>query len=109
MYPRRLLNVFQKAFVVLSFGDSALQNQYENMIAVVGPPIADALIQNIGGNASRSELDSIAEPLKKLVTKHASVKTWLEDALFSSSFPSDKVGPADKRKFLAQVIRWVLL
>ena len=82
-----------------------LQSQFENIIGIVGPSIVDALIQNIGGKASRSELDSIAEPLKKLITKHPLVKTWFENALFSTNFPSSKVGPAEKRRFLSQIVR----
>lgn len=82
-----------------------LQTQYENIIGLVGPLVAEALIINIGGNASRSELDLIAEPLKKLVTKHPMVRQWIESTLFGPKFPSDKVGPAEKRKFLSQVIR----
>ena len=93
---------------MLNFENPVLQTQLENITDVVGQSIADALIQNIGGKASRSELDSIAEPLKKLITKHSFVKAWFENALFSTNFPSNRVGPAEKKKFLAQILRQVL-
>ena len=90
----------------MNFTDPVLQTQYDKIVGLVGPPVADALIINVGGNASRSELDLIAEPLKKLVTKHPMVRQWIESTLFGPNFPSDKVGPAEKRKFLSQIIRW---
>ena len=73
----------------------------------VGPLLAFALVLNIGGNASRSELDFIAEPVKKLARKHKMSKSWLESALHSPYFPSDKVRPDEKQRFLSQIIRYV--
>lgn len=71
----------------------------------LGPLIAQSLVQNIGGNASRSELDRLSEPLKKLVVQQARAKTWLEQALYSESFPSPHVSPEDRTLFLKKIIR----
>ena len=70
----------------------------------LGPLVTQSLVQNIGGNASRSELDKLSEPLKKLVQQLHS-KAWLEQALFSEAFPSSYVSPEDKAIFLRKIIR----
>lgn len=78
----------------------------ENAITHLGPVLSHTLIQNIGGRASRSELDKLSDPLKKLVVQHAHAKQWLEAALNDASFPSDKVSQDDKAMFLKKVIRY---
>lgn len=79
--------------------DSALQQ--------LGPLLAQALIYNIGGNASRSELDRLAEPLKKLVVRGVQSKSWLEAALLRDEFPSNKVSAGDKKVFLQKIVKYV--
>lgn len=71
----------------------------------LGPLLAASLIRNVGGNAARSELDRISEPLKKLVTQHVKAKLWLEQALADASFPSSRVTPEEKSMFLKKVLR----
>ena len=70
----------------------------------MGPLVAEALIINIGGGAARSELDTVAAPLKRLVFKQPRSKMWLERALFNETFPSDKVDSNEKRAFLQKVM-----
>ena len=70
----------------------------------LGPLIAQTLIQNIGGNAARSELDKLSDPLKKLVTSQVRSKQWLEQALFDQNFPSQQVTNEDKSTFLKKII-----
>lgn len=70
-----------------------------------GPLLSLALMRNIGGEAARSELDVIAEPLKKMVFKNPHSKAWLNDALFSDTFPSQSVGPEEKRIWLQKVMK----
>lgn len=69
-----------------------------------GPQLSQSLIQNIGGRASRSDLDKLSDPLKKLVVQHAHASKWLEAALNDPSFPSDKVSTEDKSLFLKRVV-----
>ena len=83
------------------FAHEAIRQVVEHL----GPSLAEALIFGIGGNAARSEIDLLTEPLKKLVVRQPSAKTWLEAALVSDRFPSIKVGRTDKRIFLQKVIR----
>ncbi|KAL8734875.1 MAG: hypothetical protein Q9166_001227 [cf. Caloplaca sp. 2 TL-2023] len=83
-----------------------------------GPQVAQAIMINIGGEASRSELETFADPLRQMVTNQVKVRQWLSDALFSNvspavfsnTFPSSaKVGDTEKRMFLQQVMKLVLL
>lgn len=77
------------------------------MLHQLGPLLAQALVYNVGGMAARSELDKISDPLKKLVLQVRS-KSWLDVALRSDSFPSDKVTEKEKNAFLQKVIRYGL-
>jgi hypothetical protein len=71
----------------------------------LGPSFSQALMRNIGGNASRSELDKLSEPLKRLVNQNPLAQTWLESALCHPSFPSTRVTKEEKTMFLKKVIR----
>jgi hypothetical protein len=71
----------------------------------LGLLVTQSLVQNIGGNASRSELDKLSEPLKKLVVQQVRAQVWLEQTLFSESFPSTRVSGQDKGIFLKKIIR----
>lgn len=75
-----------------------------NAMEHLGPLLAQSLIYNIGGNASRSELDKLGEPLKKMVVQHIRANTWLEEALMSPAFLSDRVTASDKTFFLKKII-----
>ena len=70
-----------------------------------GPRLSHALVQNIGGDAARSELDTLAEPLKKLITAQPEAKMWLSDALDNSAFPSQNVDSADKTVWLQKIMK----
>lgn len=61
-------------------------------------------MHNIGGNAARSELDKLSDPLKKLVVQHPRAKQWLETALLDPAFPGVQVTEADKSVFVKKVI-----
>ena len=70
-----------------------------------GPPLCQILVRNIGGEAARSELDVLAEPLKKLVFAQPHAKLWLSNALSSEDFPSQKVGTTEKRVWLQKILK----
>ena len=74
-------------------------------MAEMGPGVTLSLIRNIGGNASRSELDKVTDPLKKLASLHPSAQSWIQAALFHPSFPSQNVSEKEKMMFLRKVIR----
>lgn len=73
------------------------------IMAEIGPLLAAALMNEIGGNAQRSELDSICKPLRSFIFTQPAAKRHLEQALISPHFPSQKVIDADKRVFLQKV------
>ena len=70
-----------------------------------GPQLCHFLVRNIGGEASRSELEVLAEPLKKLIFAQPQAKMWLSNALSSDDFPSQKVGSTEKRVWLQKIIK----
>lgn len=82
-------------------GDSGIMHS-------LGPILAQSLVRNIGGNASRSELDKLSEPTKKLVSRFAAAKSWLEAGLNHPSFPSDKVSTQQKAMFVKKLLRYVI-
>ena len=77
-----------------------------NVTDVYGPRLAQTLIWDIGGGALRSELDVLAEPLKKMVISQPKTKVWLSDALFSDDFPNKTLDMKSKRMFLQKIIRY---
>ncbi|EFX00419.1 importin [Grosmannia clavigera kw1407] len=103
--PKAASADFWTSFITLKPEDTNLQAAVGNALEHLGPLVAQSLMQNIGGNASRSELDKLSEPLKKLVVQHPRASTWLEQALMSPSFPSDRVTAAEKAFFLKKIIR----
>lgn len=82
-----------------------MQIIFNNTAQVVGPLLCQSLMNNIGGNASRSELDRLTEPLKKLVARHSKSRVWLEAAVKDDSFPSKKVTDEEKALFIRKVVR----
>lgn len=70
----------------------------------LGPALSRSLIRNVGGNAARSQLDKISDPLKRLVVQHVDARHWLEAALNDPLFPGEKATTADKAAFLKKVI-----
>lgn len=89
----------------LSDLSEGLQNSVDSVVNHFGPLLAQALIYNVGGNAARSELDKISDPIKKLVARQVRAKSWLESALVADSFPSGKVTSSDKKVFLQKLIK----
>ena len=82
-----------------------MQGVVNEIMQTYGSQLSYSLIMNIGGGAARSDLEALAEPLKRLVTLHPRAKTWLTEALSSESFPSRKVSAADKRIWLQKIIK----
>lgn len=74
-------------------------------MAHLGPHLARSLVHNIGGNAARSELDKVCEPLKKLVALRPEAHAWLERALLDETFPgAARVSVEERGVFLRKVI-----
>ena len=77
----------------------------DEIIRHFGLRLCGVLIRGIGGEASRSELDHLAVPLRKLIFKGGAVKSWLEHALADASFPSKRISASDKQIFLLSIMR----
>ncbi|ROT38867.1 hypothetical protein SODALDRAFT_311989 [Sodiomyces alkalinus F11] len=102
--PKAAAAEFWASFVLISSNDPSVQALAEEALTQLGPSLAFSLIRGIGGNAARSELDKLCEPLKKLVSRHAKAQVWLSSALFDQSFPGYQLSQADKSVFLKKVI-----
>lgn len=83
-----------------------VQNFLQSATGRYGPLICQVLVHRIAGEASRSELDMLAQPLKKIISCQQSAKAWLADALNSSTFPSQRVSQDDKRIWLNKIMRY---
>lgn len=81
-----------------------LQAKLTIVLHEYGPQLGHILVRSIAGEAARSELDVLAEPLKKLVFAQPRAKAWLQDALTSATFPSAKVGEGEKRVWLQRIM-----
>ncbi|CAK7212381.1 member of the karyopherin-beta [Sporothrix bragantina] len=101
--PKAAACDFWTTFLTLKPDDPSLKAIVTNAMEALGPLLAKALVFNIGGNASRSELDKLCEPLKKLVVQHMMASSWLGQALMDPAFPSDRVTTSDKNFFLKKM------
>jgi hypothetical protein len=109
-HVRKIPADFEKtSFVTASNQDSSSKESINNALRQLGPLLARALIYNIGGNAARSELDKLSEPLKKLVVSQVQSKAWLEAALRGDAFDGDKVAIKDRLVFLQKIMRYTLV
>ncbi|KAL9119683.1 MAG: hypothetical protein Q9187_003767 [Circinaria calcarea] len=82
-----------------------IQAMVDSVIHEYGPLVCLGLVRGIAGEAARSELDALIEPLKKLVFRQPRAKQWLSDALFNDSFPSPLVSETDKKIWLQKVMK----
>lgn len=104
--PRRSAAAFWTTLLgndMQEFSEEASQ-ALKDILQTFGPTLAIALINNFGGNASRSELDHVAEPFRMMVKRQPMAKQWILEALKGTSFPSNRVDDATKMRFLGQVM-----
>ncbi|KAF5581331.1 member of the karyopherin-beta family nuclear import [Fusarium pseudocircinatum] len=94
----------QATFVSIKYESQELNDVAQQAMQMLGPLLSRTLARNLGGNASRSELDKLSEPLKKLVYRYPMAKSWLEAGLTHETFPSTKVTPQEKSMFLKKII-----
>lgn len=103
--PKAAAAEFWTEFLALRSEDPVVQASVSGAMAHLGPLVSRSLMRNIGGDAMRSELDKLSEPLKKLVVQQPKAQAWLEAALLAEDFPSDKVSVGEKRRFLKKIIK----
>ncbi|KAF2965766.1 hypothetical protein GQX73_g7790 [Xylaria multiplex] len=102
--PKAAAAEFWTTFVTAKSDEPNVQITLNDAMAHFGPLLSQSLMQNIGGRASRSDLDKLSDPLKKLIFQHVHASKWLEAALNDPSFPSDKVSSEDKALFLKKLV-----
>ncbi|KAL7918504.1 ARM repeat-containing protein [Trichoderma austrokoningii] len=102
--PKASAAEFWTAFVSTRGDDAGLQETFKRAMDTLGPLLTQSLARNIGGNALRSELDRLSEPLRKLVVNYPMSRDWLQSSLDHSSFPSQRVTPEQKSLFVKKVI-----
>ncbi|KAI5457922.1 armadillo-type protein [Mariannaea sp. PMI_226] len=102
--PKASASEFWAVFINTRCDTAELDEMIAQAMNALGPLLAQSLARNIGGSASRSELDKLSEPLKKLVVRYPLARTWLETGLSHPSFPSAKVTPEEKSLFVKKVI-----
>ncbi|KAM4055643.1 importin 13 [Hirsutella rhossiliensis] len=102
--PKVAAAEFWTTFVGLQSDNPESQEAIKGAMDALGPPLTQSLARNIGGNASRSELDRLSEPVKKLVSRHPKAREWLQSGLSHSSFPSDKVSSEQKILFVKKLV-----
>lgn len=109
--PKAAAAEFWTTFITLKTKDpleganQAVQDAIAGAMEHLGPLVSRSLIFNVGGNAARSELDRLCDPLKKLVVNQVHAQGWLERALFAEDFPSTKVSAEEKTVFLRKIIK----
>ncbi|KAI0476988.1 armadillo-type protein [Xylaria cf. heliscus] len=102
--PKAAAAEFWTTFITAGSDDTNVQTALNEAMSHLGPLLSQSLVQNIGGKASRSDLDKLSDPLKKLVVQHVHASKWLEAALNDPGFPSDKVSAQDKALFLKKLV-----
>ncbi|UKZ78094.1 hypothetical protein TrVFT333_005828 [Trichoderma virens FT-333] len=102
--PKAAAAEFWTAFVGARGDEAELQETFQRAMDTLGPLLSQSLARNIGGNALRSELDRLCEPLRKLVSRYPMAKDWLQSGLDHPSFPSEKVSAEQKSLFVKKII-----
>ncbi|KAI0458355.1 armadillo-type protein [Xylaria acuta] len=102
--PKAAAAEFWTTFITAKSDDPKVQTTLNDAMSHFGPLLSQSLMQNIGGKASRSELDKLSDPLKKLIVQHVHASRWLEAALNDPGFPSNKVSSQDKALFVKKLV-----
>ncbi|KAL8710953.1 MAG: hypothetical protein Q9220_004552 [cf. Caloplaca sp. 1 TL-2023] len=103
--PRVSANAFWATLFDRFYVSAHVHSMVSDILEQYGPQATAAIVNNIAGEAARSELERLAEPLRKMVFAQPKAKQWLSSALFSNAFPSSKVGSAEKKFWLQQVMK----
>ncbi|KAG6030374.1 hypothetical protein E4U41_000118 [Claviceps citrina] len=102
--PKGAAAEFWSNFIALKNCEPDVQEAAKQAMETLGPLVARSLARNVGGHASRSELDRLSEPIKKLINRHPMAGQWLEAGLCHESFPSDRVTLEQKSLFVKKLV-----
>lgn len=83
-----------------------VRERIKEIMSAYGPKFTCSIISQIGGNALRSDLEFICEPLKALLLHQPGVQGWLQQAILGETFPAvdANVGQQQRNLFFRQVI-----
>lgn len=116
---------FWSSLLTLFDLELGVQQATDGIVLACGPRLAEKLVsvgvldnmfsniiclhtgQAIAGGCQRSEVEVFADPLRKLVTRHPRVKSWLQAAVEDNTTLGVHVTPQDKMMFVEKVIRWL--
>ncbi|OAA44912.1 importin 13 [Metarhizium rileyi] len=104
--PKAAAAEFWATFIALNSDLQEVSDAAKQVMGTLGPLLAQSLARNIGGRASRSELDKLSEPIKRLVGSYPLAKEWLQDGLSHTTFPSDKITLEQKALFVKKFERF---
>ncbi|KAL8782535.1 MAG: hypothetical protein Q9213_005300 [Squamulea squamosa] len=107
--PRKSAASFWAAMFVRYDVNADVQVVQHSLQMQYGPQVTQCIINNIGGDAARSELENWTAPLRQIVTTQVNSRQWISSALFHNTFPSAKVSDVQKRQFVDQVIHLTVL
>ena len=103
--PNRSAAEFWSKFVQKYELDSEEATNFQaGALQQYGPMLCQILIHSIAGEVPRSSLDTMADPLRKIVFAQPQAKQWLSAALDHPNFPSKKVDATQKRVWLQKVM-----
>ncbi|GAB0135516.1 hypothetical protein EsDP_00003851 [Epichloe bromicola] len=102
--PKGAAADFWSNFIALKHHGTEVQDAAKRAMETLGPLLAQSIARNVGGHASRSELDRLSEPIKKLINRYPMARQWLEAGLSHNSFPSDNITPEQKGLFVKKLV-----
>ncbi|TID19500.1 ARM repeat-containing protein [Venturia nashicola] len=95
--PKRKAAEFWAVLIALP---KTTSTHLDEVITYFGPTLAHNLINQVSGNATRTDLDWFTEPLRSFIKRDVQTKKWIELALTSADFPAPNVTMEARRKFL---------
>lgn len=102
--PNRAAAEFWSKFVQRYELDSEEATRFqEEILGKWGLTLCKCLVNGIAGEVPRSRLDTMADPLRKLIFAQPKAKQWLWIALESPYFPSQKIDSSHKYHWLRKV------
>jgi hypothetical protein len=93
----------QVAFLSLRDEEAQLQVFVDAVVALYGAELSRVIIAGIAGGAARSNVATLVEPLKKMITTQKTAKTWIANAFTPDLAPD--VADQDKRRFVEKMVK----
>lgn len=78
---KRAAATFWSTLLTLTSQPQPLQGLLDEVVTHYGPALARAFVYEIAYNSMRTDLEMLADPLKKLWSRHLRSRSWFEEAL----------------------------